>query len=225
MRRTIVRIMTVAVVAATGLIPGRALAGWWGDQNCAGGASSMSTWKRTQAIGYAQPPLREGYALNGGCYRLNDKDDTPDLAADAGGEGTDCSGFVFRVWALKADGTQGYKQWDYDKDIHGPFYTWSYYSPGVDDPFRLISKDPKTTTPMDAFVYYRGEDRHIALLWEETTSGSDYVIHAHNNTVGVEISLEPYRQWSDVRAVMRKGWTLECYPKCPTPGFRRPALG
>jgi hypothetical protein len=210
--------LAFAVGLATVATTHAAFADAWSDANCSGGSQALSTWKRSDAIAYAQPPIHEGYSLNGGCYVLNDKDDTPLLAADGGGEGTDCSGFVFRVWGLKADGTAGYRRWDYGKDVHGPFYTWHYYSPVTDNPFRQISKSLTATTPMDAFVWYRGgDDKHIAILWQEGTS-SDLVIHAHTNTVGVEISEEIYRQYSDVKAITRKAWTLECYPKCPSSG-------
>jgi hypothetical protein len=47
------------------------------------------------------------------------------------------------------------------------------------------------------------------------------MIHAHNNTVGVEISEEIYRQYRDVKAISRRAWTLECYPKCPGAGTLR----
>lgn len=222
--RTMIRwCLAAAVLTGAGLGAGRALAGTWGDANCAGGAHSMSVWKRSQALSYAQPPVREGYELGGGCFRLNDRDDTPLLPADGGGEGADCSGFVFRVWALKQDGTNGFRYWDYDKDIHGPYATFNYYSPGSDTPFRQVSKALTSTVSMDAFVWYRGsDDKHIAMLYSQSPT-SDLMIHAHNNTVGVEISEEIYRQYSDVKAISRKGWTLECYPKCPSPGTLRPA--
>jgi len=220
MRTRMLRTALAGVVLLTGLATARvALANSWGDANCSGASNSMSTWKRSQAMDYVQPPLHEGYALAGGCYRLNDKDDTPSLAADQGGEGTDCSGFVFRVWALKADGSAGYRYWGYDKDVHGPFLTWDYAAPATSEPFKIISKSLKSTAPMDALVWNRSYEQHIAMIYQEGTS-SDLFVHAHNNTVGVEISEEIYRQYSDAKAVTRKAWTLECYPKCPGTGVR-----
>ena len=213
-QRLAARVAVVAAVAALGWVPRAALADAWSETNCGGGANGLTVWSRADAINYAQPPLREGYSLGGGCYKLNDKDDTPLLAADGGGEGTDCSGYTFRVWALRADGTTGYKRWDYDKDVHGPWFTWDYYAPQTGDPFKTISKGLASTQPMDAIVWYRGDDRHIALIWQELGGGSDLFIHSHNNTVGVEISEEIYRSYSDVRAVSRKNWATECHTKC-----------
>ena len=54
---------------------------------------------------------------------------------------------------------------------------------------------------MDAIAWYRGDgdDRHVALIWQEGDR-SDYFVHAHTNTAGVEISEEIYRQLSDTAA-------------------------
>lgn len=214
-------VLAIAVAGLVGLAAGRAAADAWSDANCRNGTTFPTYWKRSTAASYAQPPLSEGYLLDGGCYKLNDRDDTPTLSASGGGEGTDCSGFVFRVWALKVDGSNGYRRYDYQMDIHGPWYSWHFKDPKDGDPFRNIPKTDLSIERMDAIAWYRdgGADRHIALVWLEG-SRSDYFIHAHNNTVGVEISEEFYRQQSDTEAVQRKNWSLECEPKCPTLGAR-----
>src|SRR4051794_23424028 len=80
---------------ATVIGGGTALATWSGDV-CDGSSSSLGFWQREDAKTYAQPMDHEGYEWGGGCYRLNDRDDTPG-DPDSGGEGADCSGFVFRV--------------------------------------------------------------------------------------------------------------------------------
>jgi hypothetical protein len=201
----------------------------WVDENCFGSSRDVPTWKRSQATNYAEPMVHEGYEWDGGCYKLNDRDDTPYLDFDAGGEGADCSGFVFRVWALKADGSaNGYRSWDYDKDVNGPYNTWNYAAPGSNDPFKLIGKTYRSTTPMDAFVYVRPDERHVALIYLEGEDGSDYMIHARNNTDGTYINEMPYRSYSDIKAVTRRSWTPECHPKCPPQVARpgdRPRLG
>jgi hypothetical protein len=217
MRRDGIRIWVVGALLAMVATSVPAHAATWAEDNCKGGSTARDTWKRSQALAYAEHMVHEGYEWNGGCYRLNDVDDTPWLATDAGGEGADCSGFVFRVWALKNDGSAGYRLWDYDKDIHGPYYTWDYFAPVDTEPFKLISKTYKATSYMDAFVYYRSDERHVALIKMEGSDGWDYVIHARNNTAGTRIDYLPYRSYSDSKAVMRKAWTLECSPKCPEP--------
>jgi hypothetical protein len=219
--KVMVRLAVVLAMAAAGIMgvaAGRAAADAWSDANCRNGTSLPDHWKRSSAASYAQPPVDEGYSLNGGCYKLNDRDDTPSLPADGGGEGADCSGFVFRVWALKSDGTNGYKRYDYKMDIHGPWYSWNYKDPKDGDPFRNIPKTDLSIDRMDAIAWYRdgGDDRHIALIWQEG-SRSDLYVHAHSNTDGTEISEEIYRQISDTEATQRRNWSLECEPRCPTP--------
>jgi hypothetical protein len=212
--------LAIAFAAILGIAAGRAAADAWSDSNCRNGSSLPTFWKRSTAATYAQPPLREGYSLGGGCYKLNDRDDTPSLAADGGGEGADCSGFVFRVWALKNEGN-GYRRYDYQMDIHGPWPVFGYLAAGDGDPFKIIPKSDLSIERMDAIAWYRdgGADRHIALVWDEGTR-SDLFIHAHNNTVGVEISEEIYRQYPDTDGVQRRNWSLECEPKCPSTGVR-----
>lgn len=188
----------------------------WADDNCHGAGAELPVWKRSDANAYAKPMANEGYEWNGGCYRINDVDDTAGWPVDSGGEGADCSGFVFRVWALKSDGSPGVRMWDYDKEIHGPYYTWHYIAPEPDDPFRLVSKTYRSTEYMDALVYVKPGERHVALVLQEGKDGWDYVIHARNNVDGTTINYMPYRSYAESEAVERKGWTIECWPKCPT---------
>ncbi len=213
-RRQIMALLATLAMAA--LAPS-AHAETWAELNCDGGGASMQIWKRSQAAAYSEPMANEGYEWNGGCYRINDIDDTAGWPVDSGGEGADCSGFVFRVWGLKADGTLGFRYWDYDKEIHGPYYTWHYFEPEDTDPFRLISKTYRSTMYMDALVYIKPDgERHVALIKAEGKDGWDYVIHARNNTDGTTIDYMPYRSYAESKAVERKDWTPDCWPKCPT---------
>lgn len=212
MRPIVVRVLVALLVVA--LAPVTAKAATWAEENCSGGGTDRSSWTRLQARGYAEPMANEGYEWNGGCYRINDRDDTPYLDTDAGGEGADCSGFVFRVWGLKNDGSSGYRRWDYEKEIHGPYYTWHYADPAKSHPFRLVGKTYTDTTFMDAFVYVRPGERHVALIHTEGLDGWDYVIHARNNTDGTLLEQMPYRSYSDSKAVEREAWTPECFRRC-----------
>jgi hypothetical protein len=190
-----------------------ALATWAGD-NCNGTGNQVNVWKRSQAKDYVQLANHEGYEWGGGCYRLNNRDDTPN-APDSGGEGNDCSGFTFRAWALKVDGSAGYKYWEMEKDIHGPYSTGSYYDPQPDWQFRNINKSYFATEYMDAFAYRSGDEGHIGLIYNEGNGGSDYIIHAKSDAEGTTITYEDYRSSSAFRGVARKGWTPECFPRCP----------
>jgi hypothetical protein len=65
---------------------------------------------------------------------------------------------------------------------------------------------------MDALVERHSAWGHIALIHMEGSSGSDWIVHARNNSAGTELRYLPYRGDADFRAVARKDWTAECYP-------------
>jgi len=197
------------------LVANPAAAGTWSQDNCSGSAWSMTSWRRADAQAYAQRGDREGYEWNGGCYKLNDRDDTPN-APDSGGEGADCSGYTFKSWALKSSaGTSGYHYWTHEKEIHGAYYTWNYHSPASTDPFKLLaSKTYAATLYMDAFVYRSGDAGHIGMIYLEGSGGSDYIVEAKSDALGTRIAYTNYRSQSAYRGVTRKAWTPDCYPNC-----------
>lgn len=187
----------------------------WAGQNCHGSAFDMSAWKRSQALAYAQRAAKEGYEWGGGCFKLNDRDDTPG-APDSGGEGTDCSGLVFKTWAMRTDGSGKFRYWDHDKEIHGPFSTDAFYTPSKADPFKRMGKGYQATMKMDAFVYRTPADDggHIGLLYAPGTGGSDYIIESKGDAYGTGVFWEDYRSQSIYHGVRRERWTPECYPHC-----------
>lgn len=205
-------VLLAAVIAVGGVAGARAA---WVDQNCAGGGYAMLHWKRSQALAYFAPTNHEGYEWGGGCFKLNDRDDTPS-APDSGGEGTDCSGLVFRTWALKNDGSMGYRHWDYDTNVHGPYTTAAYFSPTPSQPFRPIGKRYVATQAMDAFVYRNVSNTagHIGMIYQEASGGTDYIAESAGDAVGTWIQLRDYRSQSSYRGVKRKDWTPECFPRC-----------
>ncbi len=204
---------TVGVQLALG--GARAVAGTWSDANCRGSSYAISTWKRSQAKSYAQQGDREGYEWGGGCYKLNDQDDTP-LAPDSGGEGADCSGFTFKAWALKPSyGASGFTYHPHERDIHGPYSTDAFYSPCGSCPFKaLSSKSYAATTYMDAFVYRSGSAGHMGMIYSEGSGGIDLIVEAKSDELGTRIAWTDYRSQSGYKAIARKSWTPECYPNC-----------
>src|SRR5205085_6268028 len=164
----------------------------WAANNCGGDSTGIPAWKRSQAQNYAQKADHEGYEWGGGCYKLNDRDDTPG-DANSGGEGNDCSGLVFRVWGLQGnDGADQYRLYTYDKSIHGPYSTGDYDSPANADPFSLESKSYYSTDYMDAFVYRSGSGGHIGMIYQEGSGGSDYIVEAKSDALGSRIVWEDY---------------------------------
>lgn len=220
MRTSMMRVALACLVLMSLRLQVRPAQAAWTDDNCFGASQDVPTWKRSQAYAYAQPAVGEGYEWGGGCYKLNDRDDTPLLATDGGGEGADCSGFVFKVWALKQDGSSAFRTWDHEKDVHGPYNTWDYVAPAADQPFKTISKTYSSTQYLDAFTWRFTDYGHIGMIQAEGSGGFDYIVHARNNDVGTVIDWIDYRQASYTKGLARKGWTPECYPKCPGSGTR-----
>lgn len=214
---TLLGIFALTLVGWSVVTAGLTARATWTSENCFGSSSDRTTWKRADAYAYAQPARSEGYEWNGGCYKLNNRDDTEGWPVDASGEGADCSGFVFKVWALRKDATPGYRFWDHEMDVHGPYSTWAYIDPAPQDQFHSIAKTYSATEYMDAFVYRRSDEGHIALIQSEGTDGSDYVIHARNNTLGTLVNYLDYRSYSDSEGLTREGWTPSCYPRCSGP--------
>ena len=154
----------------------------------------------------------EGYEFGGGCYRLNGFDDTPDTPTDGGGEGADCSGFTFKTWALPLSDRTGTTSGSTRRTSTALYSTWAYFDPAPAYPFRLISKTYSATAFMDALVERHSTWGHVALIHQEGSAGSDYIVHARNNTMGTELRYLPYRGDADFKAVAREDWTAECYP-------------
>ena len=213
MKTTVGRAAACLGLVLSVLLPGQRALASWASENCHGGGWDRASWKRSQADAYAMRAVGEGYEFGGGCYRLNGYDDTPNTATDGGGEGADCSGFTFKTWALPlTNGGAEYHFWEHEKNIHGPYSTWAYFEPAGSYPFRLISKTYAATAFMDALVERHSTWGHIALIHQEGSSGSDYIVHARNNDAGTEMRYLSYRSYADYKAVARENWTAECYP-------------
>lgn len=213
---------TAAVRALAGLLAAHLLltgsaarAATWSRTNCRGTSYAISTWKRSEAKTYAQAADKEGYEWGGGCYRLNDIDDTPN-APDSGGEGADCSGFVFKTWALvPIYGAPGFRYHEHEREIHGPYSTADFYRPCSTCPFKtLSSKSYFATNDMDAFVYRTNGGGHIGLIYSEGSGGLDLIVEAKSDALGTRIGWQDYRQQSAYKAIARTSWTPDCYPRC-----------
>jgi hypothetical protein len=202
-----------AAVQLVFLLASVAHAATWASNNCDGDSQSIPGWKRSQAQSYAQKADHEGYEWGGGCYKLNDRDDTAG-EPDSGGEGADCSGLVFRAWALQGtDGAGQYRLYDYAKSIHGPYSTFDYDNPVDSDPFSTQKKGYASTSNMDAFVYNTGGG-HIGMIYQQGSGGSDWIVEAKSDALGSRIAWEDYRSQSAYHSIRRQQWTPECYPNC-----------
>jgi hypothetical protein len=117
----------------------------------------------------------EGYQWGGGCWNDNDIDDSPSDPPEnvsTGGEGADCSGFVFKVWReSETEGNAGFYQWGMLRHIHGP-YTAARFKAGEGAPNISVSKS--ALIKMDALA----KSGHIGMIYATNADGTDQIIEA-----------------------------------------------
>lgn len=158
---------------------------------------------RYGALAYAYHARFEGYQWAGGCWNDNDVDDAygdPMQHADTGGEGGDCSGFVYKSWfESQAESDSRFWWWPMLRNVHGP-YSSGRFQTGDGAPNAPISKTK--LIPMDAFA----NTRHIALLYSPNADGTDDVLEAKGELYGTNIWTRTYRSGT-YGGVRRLGWT------------------
>lgn len=184
----------------------------WVDSHCNDSWYTKSTWKRSEAYSYARSAIGDGYEWGGGCWNSNGYDDTPSWPVDSGGEGPDCSGLVFKVWALDNEPGANVLKFRYRYMLykyHGPYNTTAFKYPSGEPKFYNVSKS--NLLSMDALV----SDSHIILYRHDSDSdGLAYGVEARSNSLGTGV----WERWniysSQYQATRRAGWTAECYPQC-----------
>jgi hypothetical protein len=146
----------------------------------------------------------EGYQWGGGCWNDNDRDDSPNdptMDPATGGEGGDCSGFVFKVWREPLDTADAsFHQWGMLRFVHGP-YTAAAFKSGSGAPNVTASKS--TLVKMDALA----SDGHIGLIYAVNPDGTDQIIEAKGEAYGTNIWTRTYRGSSSYSGVRRVGWS------------------
>lgn len=193
-----------ALALLTTLAPPAAAA--WDTVNCSGSGFAVTPFTRDYAVGRSNYYRYEGYEWGGGCYKLNDVDDTPG-APNSGGEGNDCSGYTVRMWGLDLS-FNNTSFWNYSAPVwvHGNITTATFYNPIASHPFHTIGKTYGETLPMDAFVYRQGSAGHIGMIYSEGSGGSDYITEAKSDALGTGLWIQTYRSQSAYRGVAREGW-------------------
>lgn len=207
--------LAAALAAAVSMAaPPPASASWTGD-HCYIHNVEDENVRRVDARSYAVVGVGEGYEWGGGCWNNNGVDDTPG-APDSGGEGPDCSGFVFKTWELRVRTyLHDFIWWSRMQNIHGPYVANTFHAPGDDLPFFVVSKSRSSMVYMDAFA----SSTHVGMLYTAVnpSSGTDWVIEARGDPYGVDVWERDMRYDSSYTAARRRNWTPDCYPNCATP--------
>jgi hypothetical protein len=204
--------LAVMAAAAIAIVVGTASASQasWVSNHCSPNHFSDSIFQRKTSQSYAAVAVHEGYEWGGGCWNDNNVDDTPN-APDSGGEGPDCSGFVFKTWELKNSmGVSGGEYWDKLENVHGPYVSNDFHSPVSSDPFGAVSKS--SMQYMDAFA----KNGHVAMLSSvaDSSANYDWVYEALGDSSGTGLNYEGYRGSTSYTGAKREGWTADCYPNC-----------
>lgn len=164
----------------------------------------MASFTRDGSTTVALRARREGYQWGGGCWNLNDVDDSPgDPSEDprTGGEGPDCSGLTFKVWreSLNESSASPY-DWGRFRFVHGP-YTSSRFMRGDGAPNVTASKS--ALIRMDALA----SDGHIGLIYAANPDGSDQIVEAKGEAYGTNLWTRTYRGSTSYGGVRRIGWS------------------
>jgi hypothetical protein len=146
----------------------------------------------------------EGYQWAGGCWNDNNRDDSPGDPTerwDTGGEGPDCSGFVFKVWRESTDYYDtGFYQWGMLRYIHGPYTAYDFRQ-GLGYPNLMLSK--ANAIKMDAFA----SAHHVGMIYATNANGTDQIIEAKGEAYGTNIWTRTYRGDSSYAGARRAHWS------------------
>ncbi|HEX2346267.1 MAG TPA: hypothetical protein VHI12_06760 [Gaiellaceae bacterium] len=173
--------------------------------NCNYAAPTPTSYiTRDGSIAVALRARHEGYQWGGGCWNDNDIDDSPGDPPEnvnTGGEGGDCSGFVFKVWReSETESNAGFYQWGMFRHIHGP-YTAARFKAGEGAPNISVSKS--ALIKMDALA----KSGHIGMIYATNADGTDQIIEAKGEAYGTNIWTRTYRGDSNYSGVRRIGWS------------------
>jgi hypothetical protein len=168
------------------------------------GYSIYPYWGRDSARTYARSAVGEMYRTLGGWWIDNNVEDPFD--GIKGYEGVDCSGLVFKSWALPhVTGGTGQWYWNYEHDVHGP-YQASAFNSGCSGACSTICNGPcggYSLAAMDAFA----SSTHVALFNLRDGGGHDWVIEALSpGYTAVEHINDSFRNSSSYKGIRRSGW-------------------
>lgn len=187
------------------------------ETECNLGVDNVS-WSRSLANSTASSAVSEPYSTLGGWWIDNNVADP--FHGTKGYEGVDCSGLVFKSWAMKyIRGTLGATSWAYNIDVHGPYQARDFKdSCNNTGACRQICGNgaglPVCSTYaamalMDAFASatYRGGTGHVALFVTRNASGVDELIEAQQPGLPARrFWSNAYRTDTSFYGIRRNGW-------------------
>lgn len=182
----------------------------WSDDNCSwSGAPPTGPYSRAVARYYSSYYWYEGYHWGGGCYLLDDIDNSPGeslMTLVPRGEGNDCSGFVDRIWGLN-DADAGFLASANNPGIWHKYHGTGHFISSSGTAWGATTdKQYKNTDIMDAFVYDNSGSGHIGLIYDEGSGGFDWIVEAAGEAGGTNLNYRNYRSDSSYQARYRYKW-------------------
>lgn len=183
-----------------------------------------SCWSRSCAKTY-------GYSAVAEPYRVTHAEWTDDNRKTWDGEGVDCSGLVFKSWAMKNTSDISDFYWWTTQEV----LTWGKYTAGgfyneCNWHFNACRKvceagagtcPPSLTVYMDAFAVLAGHggysENHIGLIYREIDNNYDDILEAvqQSGDQDVRIKKWDWRTREGFRGIKRTVWSSSCSP-CPS---------
>lgn len=172
----------------------------------------ISYWTRSNARTLAQTVLGEPYNTLGGWWNDNGYPDPGHPTK--GDEGTDCSGLLFKSWALvHQEGILGYRRWYLSDDTHGPYQAFEFYNECsgacrkvCGDPYISCADEGYILEYTDAYVGWDPfrEEWHVATYNGEDEDGFDLIIQAGDPWE--ELHTDYYRESTEFIGIERYNW-------------------
>jgi len=172
------------------------------ETDCNAG-SSISSWTASQAVSYVRTAHREPYQLGGGWWNPNQDQDA--YHSVKGYEGPDCSGLVFKSWAMSySTGSTAYWSWNKTHDVHGPYQASTFWG-GCSGVCRTLCGSSTTNCSSytlsagDAFVGLNPPlfANHTVMITSRTTGGDYYVVDSNYNGYGADGGGSYYNGWRE----------------------------
>jgi hypothetical protein len=190
--------------------------------------SSIASWTANNAVSYVRSAHREPYKKGGGWWNPNQNRDLD--SSTKGAEGPDCSGLVFKSWAMPypVGAYSYYWSWNKTHDVHGRYQASEFWQ-GCNGACRTLCGSPTTNcsgttlSPGNAFVGVkpyldsRFSEDHMVMITARTSGGGYYVVDS--NFTLTDSRGFPYNAWMEtisgradykyingVKGVTRRPW-------------------
>lgn len=179
----------------------------------------INCWSRTCAKSYGYTAVYEPYRVTHAEW-INDDQKTSEY------EGVDCSGLVYKTWAMEnTDGSINFYRWSTEEILSEKYNAGGFYNNcSSTNACTTVCYGGNCPTPsteiMDAFATLNdpanSSDDHVGLIYAEINDTRDYILEAvqQSGDQDVRIIEQDWRGDPKYRGIRRANWSFSC-PTCP----------